>query len=85
MILECSKTRDDLFGAVYWGVRAYCCQDYYPMNEQLLKYLEEARLAYLEMLEREWLDVNPFLRILSNPQSHRFEMLNYSNTLFCHS
>jgi len=55
--LECSKTRDDLFGAVYWGVRAYCCQDYYPMNEQLLKYLEEARLAYLEMLEREWLDV----------------------------
>jgi len=48
---------DDLFGAIYWGVRAYCCTNYYPLNEQLLKYLEEARLAYLEMLEREWLDV----------------------------
>lgn len=32
--------------------------NFYPMNEQLLKYLEEARLAYLDMLEKEWLEVS---------------------------
>ncbi len=56
--LDCSKLKDDLFGAIYWGVRAYTSLNTYPMKEQILKFLEEARLAYLTMLERDWLEVS---------------------------
>jgi hypothetical protein len=49
--------KDDLFGAIYWGTRSFGCLNTYPMKEQLLKFLEESRLAYLSMMEREWTDV----------------------------
>lgn len=50
--------KDDLFGAIYWGIRAYCCTNSYPMKENILKFLEESRLAYLTMLENDWMEVN---------------------------
>ena len=56
-MVDCSKLKEDLFGAIYWGVRAYTSLHFYPMKEQILKFLEEARLAYLTMLERDWLEV----------------------------
>jgi hypothetical protein len=49
--------KEDLFGAIYWGTRAFGCLNSYPMKEQLLKFLEESRLAYLTMMEREWADI----------------------------
>jgi len=57
IMVDCSKLKEDLFGAIYWGVRAYTSLHFYPMKEQILKFLEEARLAYLTMLERDWLEV----------------------------
>ena len=56
-MLDCLKIKDDIFASIYWGIRAYYGINSYPMKDQILKFLEEARLAYLTMLEREWLEV----------------------------
>lgn len=57
LLSTCSKMKDDLFGAIYWGTRAFACLNSYPMKEHILKFLEEARLAYLTMMEREWAEI----------------------------
>jgi ribonuclease ZC3H12 len=59
LLSSCSKLKDDLFSAIYWGSRAYGCQIPYTMKEKVQEFLEEARKSYITMREKDINDTKP--------------------------